>query len=444
MPSHVYHIEKVVHGGFGLSHTEDGQVVLLEGAISDETVQAKIHRTTKNLTQGVVTKIITPSVHRIQAPCPHYRKCGGCDFQHMEYSFQLQAKHDIIKDLLLRSGHPDLRHSATLLMAPLASPQQVSYRQRIRLQVDDQQIVGFHKRRSHTCVAIKDCLLAKPVINDCLEKLHQQKSFDKLLAQTDALEILLNPDSSRISILIHFKRKPRPADKQYAKELTESLPQVDGIFFMGNAFAVTGHSSLSYTLPPIPLHTEKSLCLSWESGGFCQVNIEQNRTLIQTVLDFCQIRREDTILDLFCGMGNFSIPLAEKAGTVLGIEGQASAIRSAKKNSAKANQRNTEFIKQPIHQACKELVQDNRMFDCIVLDPPRQGVPGLARELGSLCSKRMVYISCDPATLCRDLAELLDQGFILKTLQPVDMFPQTHHIEMIALLEKRNNLPDMQ
>jgi len=436
MSAKIYQIEKPVHGGFGLSHTEDGQMVLLEGAIPGETVRAKIHNTGKKLLQGVATEILISSEHRIPAPCPYYRKCGGCDIQHMEYSCQLQGKYDIIKDLLRKSSHPGLRLASTLLKIPIASSQQVNYRQRIRLQVDDQQVIGFHKRRSHNCIAIKNCLLAAPAINDCLAELQQHKSFDKLLAQAGALEILLNPDSSRISIIIHFKRKPRPADKQHGRDLTQSLPEVEDIFFMGNGFAVTGHNSLSFTLPPIPLHTEKSLILSWETGGFCQVNIEQNKLLIQTVLDFCKVSREETILDLFCGMGNFSVPLAEKAGNVLGIEGQASAIRSARKNSSKANQGNTEFIKRPIHQACRELVQNNTIFDCILVDPPRQGVPGLAKELASLCNKRMVYVSCDPVTLCRDLGELLNYGFSPKKIQPIDMFPQTHHIETIVLLEK--------
>ncbi len=437
MSSQKYHIEKLVHSGLGLSHAENGQVILLEGAIPDETVQAKIHSTAKNLLKGSITKIITPSTHRILAPCPHYRKCGGCDFQHMDYSYQLQGKYDIVKDLLLRSDNQDLQNSTNRLMPPLASPQQFNYRQRIRLQVDKNQTVGFHKRRSHDCIAIQNCLLAEHTINDCLKELLLQKSFDKLLSQTDSLELLWDPDSSHINIIIHFKRKPRPADKQHAQDLTKSLSVIESIFFAGEDFIVTGRSTLSFTLPPIASHTSKSLYLSWETGGFCQVNLGQNQMLIETVLDFCKISKEESILDLFCGMGNFSIPLAEKAKTVLGIEGQASAIRSAKKNSTKVNQSNTEFIKRPIHQACKELVSENRIFDCVVLDPPRQGVPGLAKELAKLCSKRMVYISCDPATLFRDLSNLLNQDFVLQKLQPVDMFPQTHHIEIIAFLEKR-------
>lgn len=435
MSSQTYHIEKFVHGGFCLSHTSDGQAVLLAGTIPGETVQAKISSTTRNLLRGVATNILTPSEHRISAPCPNYRICGGCDFQHMEYACQLQGKHDIIKDLLQRSSHPDLRSAANVLMPPLASPQQINYRQRIRLQVDDRQVVGFHKRSSHNCIAIRECLLADPAINNCLEKLLLQQSFKNLLSQIKALELLLNPDNSRINILIHYRRKPRPADKQHALELTRTIAEIEDIFFAGDGFAVTGHNVLSFTLPPRPPQISKALRLSWETGGFCQVNVEQNRTLIQTVLDCCLITKEESVLDLFCGMGNFSIPLAEKAGTVLGIEGQASAIRSAGKNSANAEQDNTDFIKRPIHQACKELVEENRRFDCIVLDPPRQGAPGLARKLNSLCRKRMIYISCDPATLCRDLADLLNHGFQLTKLQPIDMFPQTHHIETIALLQ---------
>jgi len=436
MPSHVYQIEKLIHGGLGLSHTRDGQVVLLEGAIPHETVRAKIQGGTKNLLQGVVTEIITPSEHRSKSPCPHYRKCGGCDFQHMDYSCQLQEKQNIIKDLLLRSTHPDLRNAGNLLEPPIASPQQYNYRQRIRLQVNDQQIVGFHKKGSHNCVAIHNCMLAEQAINECLQNLLHQKPFEKLLPQTDNLELLWNPDSSLITILIHFKRKPRPNDKKLAQDLLQSLSEIEDITFAGEGFAVSSRSELSFTLPPIPCHTDKSLCLSWETGGFCQLNIAQNRTLIRTVLDFCHVAKEESILDLFCGMGNFSIPLAEKATSILGIEGQGSAIRSARRNSAEANQSNTQFIKRPIHLACKELDHENRKFDCVLLDPPRQGIPGLARELSRLCNKRMVYVSCDPATLCRDLADLLNHGFTLQKLQPIDMFPQTHHIETIVLLEK--------
>ncbi len=438
MTSPEFNIEKLVHGGFGLSHDMDEKVVLIEGAIPGETVRIKIRSENKNLVQAAVTEVLTASPHRIKPPCPYYKKCGGCDFQHMDYSYQVQCKQNIVGDLLVRSGHSTLIKAAdTLLTAPLASPRQFNYRQRIRLQVDKKQVLGFYKRRSNHCIAIDNCLLAEDTINKCLQEISQQTSFDKLLCQTESLEILHDPDSSKIYLLIHFKRKPRPADKQYAQELMQNIPDIQNISFAGKDFAVTGIDLLSFTLPPVPSRTSKTLSLSWESGGFCQINLNQNKNLIKTVLDFCQITKKESVLDLFCGMGNFSIPLAEQAGSLLGIEGQGSAIRSGRKNSLGAEQSNTEFIKRPIHKACEKLTNENNTFDCIVIDPPRQGIPGLAQKLSALCNERLVYVSCDPATLCRDLADLLNQGFTLKKLQLIDMFPQTHHIETVALLEKQ-------
>lgn len=437
MTSESYFIEKLVPSGLGFSRNEDGQLTLIDGVISGETVNAKIQSTHKKYSKGVATSITTPSPERIEAPCPYYKQCGGCDLQHMSYPCQLQEKHTIIKNLLLESGNSSLCQAAdNLLSAPLASPNPFHYRQRIRLQVDDRQILGFHKRRSHACVAIKSCLLARPEINECLTELVAQHSFNKLLRHSEALEILSDPGSLSCSLLFHFKRKPRPADEQHGQALITTITGIKNIFFTGVGFAVTGRDSLSFDLPPLAPHTNKPLQLTFETGGFCQVNVEQNTTLVQTVLDFCNITREENVLDLFCGMGNFSVPLAEQAKSVLGIEGQGSAIRSARKNSENASQSNTEFLKRPIHAACTELAKSGKSYDCIVMDPPRQGVPGLARMLAALSKKRLVFISCDPETLCRDLVDLLHHGFTLKKLQPIDMFPQTHHIETVVLLEK--------
>lgn len=446
MSSPSFIIEKLVHGGYGLSHDKDGRALLIEGVIPGETVTANLIEKGKTLKKGTASKILEPSSQRIPAPCSLYGKCGGCDFQHMTYPCQLQLKKEILQELLKRTGHASLRQAADDLLLPLLpSAEQFHYRQRIRLQVDERQVVGFHGRRSHNCVGIKNCLLAGPEINHCLQELLPHPSFHRLRPHMQSMEILLNPDSSTLILLIHFQRKPRPGDIENVRKLVRELTALMGIFLIGENFALSGPYSdeqkedsvtLSFTLPPLPPHTDRPLVLSWETGGFCQVNLQQNITLINTTLDCCKITKEESLLDLFCGMGNFSLPLAEKANSVLGIEGQRSAIRSARKNSAQAGQSNTEFRKRPIHQACDELVEENRKFDCVVIDPPRQGVPGLADKLSLLCRKRLVYISCDPATLCRDLGELLDQGFHLTTLQPLDMFPQTHHIETVALLEK--------
>jgi 23S rRNA (uracil1939-C5)-methyltransferase len=178
------------------------------------------------------------------------------------------------------------------------------------------------------------------------------------------------------------------------------------------------------------------LQLSWEAGGFCQVNLRQNRILIETDLNYCRVTKGQRVIDLYCGMGNFAVPLALLGAEVLGIEGQGSAIRSAKNNARAAGLVHAHFQQSPIHSSCSDLLAKGARFDCLVIDPPRQGAPDLAGQLAALTDRRLVYISCDPATLCRDLANLIEHGFSIRKIQPIDMFPQTHHIETVVLLAK--------
>lgn len=437
-------IEKIVNGGYGLARRANGHIVLLQHVLPGELVKAGILAERKGFAEAVATEILEASPHRIPPPCRKYGVCGGCDLQHCDYQQQLQIKKDIITDLLARAPQSALRQAVALVTAPLASPQLFGYRQRFRLQIDENKRPGFRRFHSHQCVPISECLLARAELNLVLRQLQAEPSFQRIAAITSELELLLNPASSRVVCLFHLSRKPRPADIKQAEALVEVLPALERLEFHGQDFLpVTSHTKdsgdngLQLLLPPFPGHTDKAISLSWEAGGFCQVNLPQNIQLIQTVLDFCQSGPTTTVLDLFCGMGNFSIPLAMQSASLLGIEGQGSAIRMARRNSNQAGLTNTCFEKSPLHKGCQDLHTEGRSFDCVLIDPPRQGAPGLAPILATLTRKRLVYVSCDPATLCRDLGELTSSGFTLKRLQPVDMFPQTHHIETVALLEKR-------
>ena len=287
-------------------------------------------------------------------------------------------------------------------------------------------------------------MLAEEQINNSLEELRCRTDFHKLSSIATEIELQLNPASQSVVCLIHLIRKVRPADIAAAKSICRGVVSMESIFFLGEAFSIMGpygrdqsgngkHLSIYYKgvgSEPAPLK------LRWEAGGFCQVNLRQNRHLINTVLEFSSATKQDTILDLFCGMGNFSIPLARLARTITGIEGQGASIRSAEFNAKNNGVANTTFIKSPINEGCKNLLKQGTVFDCVIIDPPRQGVPGLAFDLAKLTKRRLVYISCDPLTLCRDLAGLCRAGFVLKKIQPIDMFPQTHHIETVVLLEK--------
>ncbi len=436
-------IEKVVNGGYGLARHEDGRIVLLQHVLPQELVKARILGEKKGMDSGIATEILDLSPHRIVPPCPKYGVCGGCDLQHCDYQQQLQIKQEIIHDLLERAPHSELRQAVSLVASPLASPQLLGYRQRLRLQIDENKRPGFRRFHSHQCVPITECLLARTELNLAMRQLQAEPAFQQITAIASELELLLNPANASVVCLFHLSRKPRPAELKQAETLTQRVPAIERIELHGQDFLPLSYpkndgrkEKLQLLLPPFPGHTNKAIALSWEAGGFCQVNLAQNIQLIQTVLDFCQAGPATRVLDLFCGMGNFSIPLAMQSASLLGIEGQGSAIRMARENAKQAGLTTAAFEKSPLHPRCQSLLAEGRSFDCVVIDPPRQGAPGLAPILAKLTRKRLVYISCDPATLCRDLGELTSAGFTLKKLQPVDMFPQTHHIETVALLEK--------
>lgn len=384
-------IEKIINGGYGLARRENGQIVLLRQVLPGETVKARILMEKKGFVEAVATEILAPSPHRVPPPCRKYGLCGGCDLQHCDAEQQLQIKKSIIEDLLTRAPQAALKQAVPLLADPVASPQLFGYRQRLRLQIDERGQPGFRRFHSHQCVPITECLLARAELNSALQQLQAQAPFPRIAASTTELELLLNPASGRVVCLLHFTRKPRPADMKQAEALVKTLSMVEKVVLHGEDFLpceLTGDpkedgkdEKLTFQLPPFPGHTDRPLSLSWEAGGFCQVNLAQNIQLIQTVLDFCRPDPATTILDLFCGMGNFSIPLACQSASLMGIEGQGSAIRCARKNSAQAGLSNTTFEKSPIHKRCQTLIAEGRSFDCVVIDPPRQGAPELAAEL---------------------------------------------------------------
>ncbi|MFH0781414.1 MAG: 23S rRNA (uracil(1939)-C(5))-methyltransferase RlmD [Pseudomonadota bacterium] len=438
-------IGKIVNGGYGLAHLASGQVVLVRHVLPGETVIVDIEETRKNSPFAQVRQIVIPHPARRTPPCPYAGECGGCDLQHCEYPGQLEIKKGIVIDLLERSNRQTLRDCLPLIAEPLPALEEFSYRQRLRLQVDKRGVLGFHRFQSHTLIPITACLLARPGLNHTLTVLRADPEGHKLNSLASEVEVQENPHNNKTVVIFRLPRKARPADILTAERFARGNDSVDRIFFSGEHFSLMGPyggkegmaagNVLGVHYPAIA-GLSGDLHLNWEAGGFCQVNLQQNRFLIETVLTFCQAEKGLKILDLYCGMGNFAIPLALLGAEVLGIEGQGSAIRSAKNNAARAGLPHARFQQSPIHTACSELTANGARFDCVVIDPPRQGAPELAGQLAILTGKRLVYISCDPATLCRDLVALVQQGFSIKKIQPLDMFPQTHHIETVVLLEK--------
>ena len=435
MKSKTLLVEKMVNGGFGLARLKNGQVILLQNSLPGETVLHTVHSQKKKTLFGRVDTVLDGHSSRITPPCPYYSECGGCNLQHCSYTGQVQLKHEILNELF--SKFP------VTVLPFVASPEQFGYRQRIRLQTEGGR-TGFYAFRSSEIVAIDACLLAHPLINSVFQAIRLHKEFQLLCHNSSAVELLFNPATNAITLLFHYQRPPRPNDRKTAVHLTEKTDSLERIFFKGAGFSLDGpfhrqalHHRESKTFSEELVHglNGTAYTLSWEVGGFCQVNLHQNRQLLNYVVKKVAGREHD-LLDLFCGMGNFSIPLAYSAKSLTGVEAQGAAIRCARLNGLAAGLTNTEFIQGPVSDICAQFKQQGRTFDVTIVDPPRQGLTDLVPTLAALNSQTIVYISCDPSTLVRDIASLLDVNFRLIEVQPFDMFPQTHHIETVALLEK--------
>ena len=435
-------VKKIVNGAYGLSNLPNGKTVFIRRALPGETVTVRITEDQEKICYADTVEVIDAHPARITPPCSCYAGCGGCDLQHAEYRLQCSLKKEMLTELLQRNRTTGPSGVDRLVEPVLGSDEHFGYRQRIRVQVNIPFTIGFNRFRSHEITPVNTCLLAPSDLNRYLAKLSASPVVEQIANHLKEIELLRDPDSNALCIILHLTRKPRAADRKTALYLAEETGDKTRVFLAGSEFAMEGpfcedpdaDAILSMTIPGNP-----PITLTWEAGGFCQVNHTQNLKLIQTVIDWARPAPERHLLDLYCGMGNFSLKLAELSASVFGIESQGAAIRSAKRNCVRNTILNAEFLKSDVKKGCELLVSGRKKFDAIVCDPPRQGMTGLAPLLGSLCRNRLVYVSCDPATLCRDLAELLANGFSVRKILPIDMFPQTRHLETVTLLERSSD-----
>ncbi|MEA3548491.1 MAG: 23S rRNA (uracil(1939)-C(5))-methyltransferase RlmD [Thermodesulfobacteriota bacterium] len=438
---HNIQIEKLVTGAFGLGRMPDGLVVLVPHVLPDETVRVTPVRKRKSYLQARLDQVLEASPARIDPPCPLYGQCGGCALQHVRCEDQPRLKSAILHDQILRAGLFDGEKIASILSEPLASPLPFSYRQRIRLRINDRGECGFLRFHSHEIIPVNRCLLARPLINDVLVELRKLSNCRHLLGLSSELELLFNPDRQNIFLIFHFSRKPRPGDIKAARETAASLSHTGAVLLSvagQGTFPFYSEDGEKYPQLALLFNLEKGrvIRLGFEPGSFCQVNLEQNEQLLKLLLDWAEVRNRDQVLDLFCGMGNFSLPLAMKAGHVLGMDLQRSAIRSARRNAEEAEIDNCRFERLAAVEGARKLAESGKRFDLVLLDPPRQGCLDSLPHVMRLGAHKIIYISCDPATLCRDLALLRQNGYRIRKMKMVDMFPQTHHLETIVLLEK--------
>ncbi len=430
---HLIVIKKVIAGGKGLATLPDGLVVMVPGVLPGETVvisETKVYRGHK---EGELRRIIDPAPERLTPPCPYYGSCGGCDLQHATYPAQLQIKQQILHEALERA-HLELPQGQPEPTLP--SPAPFGYRHRLRLHLDRTGRLGFHQHASNRVVPIRRCLLATEAINRVIGNLVDSGWPDRLKDRVAALELIHCPASDRVVLVLQPLAAPAAAvDASLVHQLHALSDAV--VIHEKKIGRDKGRKNQTVELSQNFTLREHSYRLSWDQGCFFQVNTNQNLRMIRQALESLpQQSIPFTALDLFCGMGNFSIPLGLMGAEITGVEHNRRSIHWAERNSREAGLPQARFIATDVEQYLKNLATRNEHFDCILLDPPRQGLGKASALLPLLRPRQIISISCDPATLARDLRLITAGGYRLSQITPVDMFPQTHHIESVALLER--------
>ncbi len=415
-------VEKLVQGGSGLARLAAGEAVFVPGVLPGERVALTLRRKRKGYFEADLRAVLVPSPDRIAPPCSGELQCTGATWPHIAYPAQLRYKQEILLDTLARIG--GLQPARPLPI--LASPRTDHYRRRAQFTVrmkGNVPRIGFFRPGSYDLVEVDDAFLLEPVIDRTLKALRSLAGSLPVLT-----EIHVNASPAGEAHLLFFSdQKTFPAPQALFAELRKAAPQVIGITGYGDrkkAFSL-GRNRLSLDLDGLTLQATE--------GNFFQVNWEQNQNMVKTALDFASLTGDETVLDLYCGIGNFSLPLARKAKRLYGVESGYSAIEDAKANAEQNNIGNAEFIAADLQKGLKILLERKLRADVIVLDPPRAGatLKTLERVL-AFVPRKIVYVSCNPATLARDLKFFGLFGFQLDRLQPVDMFPWTYHIECVA------------
>ena len=414
-------IEKLVHGGSGLGRLDSGHAVFVPGVLPGERVSVVLRKKKKGFLEADLVRIIAPSRDRINPPCEGEKQCTGATWNYIAYPAQLRFKQEILIDSLKRIGGIEPKR----LLAILPSPRTDHYRLRTQFNVrsaDGMQKIGLFRQGSYDLIEVENSFLIHPLIDKVLKAI---RSISDRLPQLAEIHINATP-AGEVHVLLFSKQQSYPPLEPILNELQRKAPEVVGITgFAGNKKAAHGKNYLTLDI--------EGLTLRATEGNFYQVNWEQNRNMVRTVIDFAGLTGDETVLDLYCGIGNFALPLAKKAKSVIGIESGYSAVEDAKGNAELNSIGNAEFIADDMQKGLKTLLQRKMQADIIVLDPPRAGatLKTLERALAFL-PRKIIYVSCNPATLARDLKFFHLFGFRLEQLQPVDMFPYTYHIECVS------------
>jgi 23S rRNA (uracil1939-C5)-methyltransferase len=416
-------IKAMAFKGYGVAWM-NGKVVFIPYSVTGDEAWAEIINEKKSYSMGRLIEILRPSPWRVEPRCPYFGVCGGCQWQHIAYANHGELKKEILKEVLKRLG--GVKEIPPITVMP--SPDPYNYRIRVQLKVG-RKALGYYKERSHELVDIQHCPIAHPIVNQIIPFL-RKTLFS--LSQLEEVEINVSPEEGKGVLVLHLP-KPNRGLEILVKEPLNIHPLLKGLVIVRKRRAtLLGESHLNFTIPLNRNRQEKHLNLRTSPESFFQVNLNQNEALVQTVLEFADPKRNEVGLDLYAGIGNMTLPLAMASKEIWGVEENLAAVRDARFNAERNEIGNCHFIHGKVEDVLKGW---GKKPDLIVLDPPRTGCKRILDQVVSLKPKKIVYVSCEPTTLARDLRLFSNRGYALDGLALIDMFPQTYHMEVAGLLK---------
>lgn len=432
--------------GEGVGKT-DGFTVFVLGALPGEVVDVKLEFVKKNYASGKIINIVQSAPERVEPPCPIYEACGGCQLQHLSYSGQLAAKEQQVKDALSRIGHL----TEVNVLEIIGEEDPWHYRNKMQFPVASEQgsiEIGCYAAATHKVIGLEDCLIQKQRNNDIVKVVKKWmedfkiSAYDEKTGKGIVRHVMgrMGVNTGEVMAVIITSGYDLPHSKELITMLRNSVPGLKSVIqninkkqtniVMGDKTRILyGKETIKDRLGTLKFNIS--------AQSFFQVNSVQAEKLYNKVVEFASLTGKETVVDCYCGTGTISLYLAKHAKKVYGIEIVGAAIKDAQTNAQDNRCENAEFILGDASEKLYSLVEEGAKIDIVLLDPPRSGCEEkVLTAITELAPEKVVYVSCNPASLARELAYLEQNGYKAAIAQPVDMFPMTHHVECVALMSR--------
>jgi 23S rRNA (uracil1939-C5)-methyltransferase len=419
-------IEKLVYGGDGLARLPEGKTVFMPFVLPTEEVSATIVQEKSSFARATADQILKPSPYRTPPQCPYFGTCGGCHYQHAGYTAQLENKRAILKETLLRNGKLEWKGE---IITHSGEPWGYRNRSRLKVRGGVDFAIGYHRAGSHELLPVKQCPISSPAINRVLTHVWELGEAGKVPAGITEIEFFADHADAKMVLEIYLAPEA-PEMHEFAAALQAKAPEIKGIaFFVESSAAEPGNELPKYTVgeTALPYQVgEKSFRVS--AGSFFQVNRYLTRELVQTVVgDF----HGKIAMDLYAGVGLFATHLSKRFDQVFAVESAPASAADLQANAVK----NVVPVLSTAEGFLPRCI--NMQPELVVVDPPRAGLGAKVTQLlAALRVKRIVYVSCDPATLARDTRLFLETGYHVEEVHMIDLFPQTFHIESVVRLAR--------